>query len=66
MIHRSRPSPELLAEQRAAQDRHHREAAAQPFQEKVRRVLDLQKLLLPILRERRELRPWEKPWDLDG
>ncbi len=66
MAARSRPSPELLAAQRATQARHHQEAAARPFDEKVRRVLELQKLLWPILRERRELRPWEKPWEIDG
>jgi len=34
-----------------------------PFAEKVRQVMELQRLLYPVLRERGKLRPWEKPWD---
>jgi hypothetical protein len=60
---RARPSPELVAAQRVGQAQAHRAAAAAPFAEKVRQVIELQRILYPVLRERGKLRPWEKPWD---
>jgi len=62
---RGRPSEELLSRQRAAKARWRSMVARQPFREKVAIVLDMQKRLYPILRGRRSMRWWERPWDIE-
>jgi hypothetical protein len=32
--------------------------------EKVEQVVELQRIVLPLIRRRRDLKPWEKVWDL--
>lgn len=44
--------------------RWHREQAALPLKEKVRILLELQRLDLPLLACRRPLKPWERPWPI--
>jgi len=40
------------------------ERKALSLPEKVRQVVELQKATLPMIRQRRELRDWEKVWPL--
>ena len=42
----------------------HRHQAHQPLQRKVEILLDLQRQELPLLARQRQLRPWERPWDV--
>ena len=39
--------------------------ARRPFREMVAIVLDMQTRLYPILRGRRPMRWWERPWDIE-
>jgi hypothetical protein len=45
-----------------AKARWHREQAALSIKEKVRILLELQQQDLPLIRRRRPLNPWERPW----
>jgi len=62
---RSRPSAELLARLRAGKAALRAERIALPLPEKVRQLLELQRLQFPLLKKRRALRPWERPWDIE-
>lgn len=42
----------------------HRRQARLPLREKVRILLELQRQDLPLIRSRRPLRSWEKPWSI--
>jgi hypothetical protein len=59
-----RVSPELLDALRAgkADLRRQRETADLP--EKVRMVLELQRICLPLIARQRHLAEWEHPWDV--
>jgi hypothetical protein len=35
------------------------------LKEKVAMVLELQRIYLPLLKRRRPLLPWERPWDVE-
>jgi len=62
---RPRPSAKLLASLREAKaDLHHRRERL-PLPEKVRLVLELQRLCLPLLERKRKLAPWERPWPIE-
>jgi hypothetical protein len=63
--HRPRPTPELLEAQRQAKARWRREMAARPLREKIRVLLEMQRQLYPILRQRRAMQWWEHPWDIE-
>ncbi len=60
---------ETIEEHRArvhAGKRHwHQEQATLPYKEKMRLLLQMQRELLPIIAARRELKWWEKPWDIE-
>lgn len=43
----------------------HRRQAQLPIREKVRILLDLQQQEYPLLRERRALAWWERPWRVE-
>jgi hypothetical protein len=43
----------------------HRWQAGLPLKEKVRILLELQRQDLPLLKRRRPLKPWEKPWEIE-
>ncbi len=45
--------------------RWHQEQANLPYEEKVRILLQMQRELLPIIAARRELKWWEKAWDIE-
>jgi len=61
----ARPSPGLLAAQRRAKQAWRRQQVELPLQEKIRLLLELQRTVYPILRQRRQLRPWERPWAIE-
>lgn len=44
----------------------HQEQAMLPYEEKMRTLLRMQREVLPIIAERRPLRWWEKPWDIEA
>ena len=58
----ARPSPELLERLRDDKRRLHSEARALPLPEKVRRVIELQRIVLPQIARRRALRSHEFVW----
>jgi hypothetical protein len=45
--------------------RWHAAQAQLPVREKVRILLQMQRDHLPLIAGQRELRPWEKPWDVE-
>ncbi|MGH9421654.1 MAG: hypothetical protein ACRD3J_16880 [Thermoanaerobaculia bacterium] len=62
----ARPSDELLARLYDGKRALHTAQRHLPLPEKVRQVLDLQKITYEILRARGvELRPWERPWEVE-
>ena len=62
---RPHPTPEFTAAQWRAQEAWHRQCAQLPTREKIRILLDMQQRLYPILRQRRPLREWERPWAIE-
>lgn len=62
---RPRPGAKLLASLREAKADLHRRRGQLPLPEKVRLVLELQRLCLPLLERRRPLAPWERPWRIE-
>ena len=62
MVTRSRPSPELLDRLREDKQRLHAAARALSPAEKVRRVIELQRIVLPQIARRRPLRAHERVW----
>ncbi len=63
--HRPRPSPEFVAAQWSAQASWHRRCAQLPLKEKIRLLLDMQQRVYPIIRQRRAMREWERPWPIE-
>lgn len=62
----ARSSDALLARLHEGKRELHAVQRALPLPEKVRQLLELQKITYEILRSRGvELRPWEKPWDVE-
>jgi hypothetical protein len=60
--------PEIAAAAHLVFDRKarwHREQASLQFREKVRILLELQRIDLPLLARRRPLKPWERPWEVE-
>jgi len=53
---------ERLREGKAALHRRH---ATLPLPEKVRLVMELQRIVLPLIARQRPLRPWERPWEIE-
>jgi hypothetical protein len=60
--------PEIAAAAHRVFDRkaqwHHEQASLQ-LKEKVRILLELQRIDLPLLARRRPLKPWERPWEVE-
>jgi hypothetical protein len=62
----SRPTPELLAALRAGKDELHAQQRDLPLPEKIRQLLELQKIDFEIRTARGEkLESWERPWDIE-
>jgi hypothetical protein len=62
---RSRPSPELVAKLRQGKDELRRGREVLPLPEKIRQVIQLQRLQYPLLARQRTLRSWERPWEIE-
>ena len=62
---RQRPSPDLLNTLRKGKERLRQDRMSLPLPEKIRQVLELQRLQHPLLAKQRPLRWWERPWDVD-
>ncbi|HJQ35940.1 MAG TPA: hypothetical protein VKB93_02265 [Thermoanaerobaculia bacterium] len=63
---RPRPTPELLEQLRAGKRELHAAQRALDPREKVRQLLELQKIVYEIRRARGdELQPWEVPWNIE-
>lgn len=58
-----RPSEELLERLREGKRDLHASARALSLPDKVRRVIELQRIVLPQIARRRALRSWEFVWD---
>lgn len=59
------PSPELLERLWQGKAALHRRHANLPLPEKVRVVIELQRMVLPLIERQRPLRSWERPWELE-
>jgi len=59
------PSEELIERLRAGKAALHARHSALSLREKVRLVMELQRIMLPLIAKQRPLRSWEKPWDLE-
>ncbi len=63
---RARPSDELLSRLYEGKASLHAAQRALPLHEKLRQLLELQKIAYEILQSRDvELQSWEKPWDIE-
>ena len=62
---RPRPSPELLERLRQGKIALRERRRAMSLRDKVREVLELQRMVLPLIARRRPLRWWERPWDVE-
>ena len=62
---RPRPSAALLEGLRAGKDALRSERERLPLKEKVRLVIELQRLQYPLLSRQRPLEPWERPWEIE-
>ena len=62
---RRRPSTALLESLRLGKAALRAHRRALPLQDKVRQLLDLQRLQHPLLARIRPLRSWEQPWDVE-
>ena len=58
-----RPTDELLQRLREGKQQLHRRARELPLPEKVRRVIALQRMILPLLARQRPLRAHERVWE---
>jgi hypothetical protein len=62
---RARPSADLIARLRQGKADLRRERERLSLPEKVRQVIELQKAVYPLIAQRRELEPWERPWEIE-
>lgn len=61
---RPRVSPELLDALRAGKAALRRQREQADLREKVRIVLELQRVCLPLIARQRPLAEWERPWSV--
>jgi hypothetical protein len=59
------PAPELLERLRAGKAALRERRRALPLPEKVRQMLELQRMHFTIVSRRRSMRSWEHPWDVE-
>ena len=59
------PPAELLDQLWRGKAALHRRHAALPLPEKVRLVMELQRIVLPLIARHRTLRSWERPWEVE-
>ena len=60
-----RPPEALLTRLREGKAALHRRQASLTLPEKVRKVMQLQQIVLPLIARHRPLRPWERPWQIE-
>ena len=60
-----RPDPEAVVRIFASKKQWHRGQARRPIREKFEVMLQLQQQDLELIRRRRPLRSWERPWPVD-
>jgi hypothetical protein len=60
-----KPSPAVSADLAESKNKWHRAQAHLPIQEKFRILLKLQAEDLPLIRQRRAMQPWERPWAIE-
>ena len=71
MAFRSDPSVEafapvgLVEQLRRGKAALHQRHANLPLPEKVRLVMELQRIVLPLIARQRPLRSWERPWEIE-
>lgn len=56
---------ELLRQLRTGKAAHHQRLSELPLPEKVRLVMELQRIVLPMIARQRPLRSWERPWEIE-
>jgi len=61
---RPRASPELLEALRAGKAALRRQRERLALREKVRILLELQRLCMPLIARHRPLAEWERPWEI--
>jgi len=44
----------------------HQRHSALPLPEKVRLVMELQRIVVPMIARQRPLRSWERPWEIEA
>lgn len=59
------PAEALLQQLRKGKSALQARHASLPLSEKVRLVIELQRIVLPLLARQRPLRSWEKVWEID-
>jgi hypothetical protein len=59
------PTDELLQQLWKGKAALHARHANLPLPEKVRLVIELQRIVLPLIARQRPLRAWEKVWEID-
>lgn len=59
------PSEVLLQRLRRGKAALHERHASLALPEKVRRVMKLQRIVLPLIERQRPLRSWERPWEIE-
>ena len=59
------PTDQLLEQLWNGKAALHCRHASLPLSEKVRLVIELQRIVLPLIARQRPLRPWEKVWEID-
>jgi len=59
------PSAELLDRLWKGKAALHARHASLPLPEKVRMVMELQRIVLPLIARQRPLHSWERPWEIE-
>jgi hypothetical protein len=54
-----------VAKLRQGKDELRRDREELPLPEKIRQVIELQRLQYPLLARQRTLRSWERPWEIE-
>jgi len=63
--HAAPPSKDLLLKLREGKVALHERHSNLPLPEKVRLVIELQRIVLPLIARQRPLRSWERAWDIE-
>ncbi len=59
------PSDSLIRQLAKGKAALHQRHASLPLPEKVRLVMELQRIVLPLIARQRPLRSWERPWEIE-